>query len=1202
MRLERLDLLAFGGFTDRSLDLSAGPHRLHLIFGPNESGKSTTLRAITGLLYGIESRTQDNFLHSNAKIRVGGHIVDAQNGSLEFVRRKGNRNTLLNPDGSAQDEANLARFLTAIDKEIFERQFGLNHPRLNEGGQSISQGEGDLGEILFAAGAGLGQLTNIQQILKKKQSDLFLRSGANPAINKNLERLKQARREMKEALLKPADYVQRVQAYEQLAAETKELREQVQKRKTRLDRDRRRLEALPLVARRAILCEELKACEGIPILSKDFAERHRAADRKRMLVEEQRQRIENGLKDLQTEWDAISSDENALRHGQQITSLYERLESWKKTLRKLPDIGAEIDSLQRQIANDLKRINHDAATVDMESLEIPVARREAIQNLFNQYGGLNEKVSSAERTLKELQQQAEEAERSERGSAPPTDPQALAVVLEQIGQPQLLLDQLRTAEKNCNKRLQRAESELQKLDGFQGTLDEVFNLRIPSAAKIAEETKQLERLAKNLQHSIDQIHAGEEKLTEITDKLAAARGKQSLPSEADLAKLRQVRDDQLQGLGLKQDASGGEWAILGKAIADADACVDILRSEVQRVERRAQLEHEQGVLQTQLENLAEARQEADAAYSEAWRQWLDLWQQHGIRADQPAVMKDWVAAFDRLQQMHGDLDDAQLAVREAKQSVALAVNRLQTALRFAEVPAGSGLPEGTHTEQDLAPSEDDRPLLDVLESPHEEWLGDGEEPVHQSSSPEPPLEHPQDLIWLYTTAKHQLEQQRARFSDFQQQAQARQLLKSQLPRAERHLEECNAEMQTWRTHWKAATSYLNQSADLHPDSINRIIHDIDAVLRLNEDRARLEQQRDSIQRESDLFVNEVQDLLDLMELPADEDPAKSVLQLWQELNAQQTNHQQRASLRKQLEQSEQQKSQMQVDWESAETELKILIKEAGCERADDLSAVEQQALKRDQLVLERTSLDSHLQTLAGSGDLAAFVEMVETTDASELQDQVTCEEAELAEIDERLTEQLQRLGQLRSDVEAMDGRGAAAQAQQELQDSLAKIRRDAMDYATLRVADIALQQAIERYRETNQGPVLARAESLFARLTLNDYSGLRADFDERGRPVLVGLRGSDMVPVTAMSDGTADALYLSLRLASLESHLKRRGPFPLVLDDILIQFDDGRSAAALKILAELSQQTQVLFFTHHQHLLDLAKETLQPNEYHSHAL
>jgi uncharacterized protein YhaN len=137
---------------------------------------------------------------------------------------------------------------------------------------------------------------------------------------------------------------------------------------------------------------------------------------------------------------------------------------------------------------------------------------------------------------------------------------------------------------------------------------------------------------------------------------------------------------------------------------------------------------------------------------------------------------------------------------------------------------------------------------------------------------------------------------------------------------------------------------------------------------------------------------------------------------------------------------------------------------------------------------------------------------------------------------------------------------------------------------------------MERFRETSQGPILRAASELFGRITCGSFEGLRADQDADGSPVLVGVRpgGRETVPIEGMSDGTADQLYLSLRLAGLEHYLAANDPMPFVVDDILIKFDNDRAAAALQALARLSEKTQVIFFTHHKHLSDMAQKRIDP--------
>ena len=70
-----------------------------------------------------------------------------------------------------------------------------------------------------------------------------------------------------------------------------------------------------------------------------------------------------------------------------------------------------------------------------------------------------------------------------------------------------------------------------------------------------------------------------------------------------------------------------------------------------------------------------------------------------------------------------------------------------------------------------------------------------------------------------------------------------------------------------------------------------------------------------------------------------------------------------------------------------------------------------------------------------------------------------------------------------------------------------------------------------------------------------------------------------------MSDGTRDQLYLALRMAALELHLGQAQSLPFVADDLFVNYDDARAKAGLEELKVLSASAQVLFLSHHDHLV-----------------
>ena len=124
--------------------------------------------------------------------------------------------------------------------------------------------------------------------------------------------------------------------------------------------------------------------------------------------------------------------------------------------------------------------------------------------------------------------------------------------------------------------------------------------------------------------------------------------------------------------------------------------------------------------------------------------------------------------------------------------------------------------------------------------------------------------------------------------------------------------------------------------------------------------------------------------------------------------------------------------------------------------------------------------------------------------------------------------------------------------------------------------------------------MLVRASELFSRLTLGRFRRLLVDFDGDASRLAGITRDDKVVPVAGMSEGTIDQLFLALRLAAVEDAAAAGARLPFLADDLFINYDDQRAAAGFEVLGELARTTQVLFFTHHQHLVSIAEKALAP--------
>ncbi len=1192
MILARLDLKAFGRFTDVSLDLSAGPRRFHLVYGPNESGKSTSLRAITSLLFGIPHLTEDNFLHANTQLRIGGLLVEGEQ-ELDCVRRKGKKATLRDAqDDQPLDESFMESMLGGIRRETFLTRFGLSHDELVAGGAAILSGEGDLGQILFSAGAGIGRLRQIQDELDEVASALFTPRGTKTSIAKSIQKLEEQRSELKRSQVPPAQYRDLTDRLETRRTEAARLGKQIEQSLSEHNRLRHFQQALPLIPRWRSTIESLKACRDTPRLDEAFTERRRQAVSDREVARSRHTELLGRITEMSSRLEAIPVDEAIIRHQTEIQSVFQEVAARSKADRDREGLFRNRSNVDRKIADLLGQLTVDVPAHQsdehwtevmeqaIEKLKVPESIRNRIRQLGSSYEKLisqrNEASDFVESTKRRLNDLSEELE----SLGTPEDPILICNAIDAVGNPQGMLESV-AEQRETNETLgQRCERLLRRLDGFEGTLDEAVELNLPAGEQLRSLADAMERAGRKLESAQQQRDERSREHEELALQLRQQQSELPLPTVAELIQARQQRDAVVTQL--RQQAAQGVQSTpteltaaideLCRRIDLADRLTDTMRSHHQQIHQREQGTIRLTRLNEQLNQCDAELATASKRLAEAQQQWDAIWTQVGVRPGAPAQMQRWMTDHELLCETCNQWRDGEKRLEQLQHRIQVAAARLSKALSNKSRP-------GARTRQTVGPDTYQGSLFD---------------------------EAPEDnLISLYDEALAARSESTQRRQAFESLRRRREELAEELPKAETRLETAQRQVEQWRDEWQRITESFTGSERIGTDEVSLMLEQITELHNKKRERDILVRRIHSIGEDDAEFQSRVERLVasTKTDFSAGTSPTVIAQELYQRLQSARTAIQTRDTLREQIELSKQRMAEAQSQQQACEAVLKQLCMEANCESPDQLPEIEQVARRRAELEGDLRELENQLSILAGDNDLAEFIRQAGQQQPGPLENQIAECEVAMKELRERQSEWQQEIGAIQHELRRIDGSGRASELVQTIQFTAGELARDCEEFARAKVASIMLRRAIDHYRTAHQSPILQHANKYFRQLTCESYRELRPDYDAKGRSTLFGIRaGGEAVPAANMSDGTADALYLALRLASLEYQIGLSKPIPLVIDDCLIQLDDDRASAALQAFSDLSETTQVILFTHHQHVVDLARNQLRQGDFHLHRL
>lgn len=1172
MRIRELRLLRYGKFTDRLLALPHAPQDIHLVVGANEAGKSTMRRALSDWLFGFPTRsTGMDFLHPMQDLRLGGIIEDnpasreepssgqdtatggtkekgpsdGQIRSLNFERRKGQKNTLRTPADEPLPDSTLHEWLGSLQADEFRRMYALDHATLVEGSESILQASDDIGRMLFQAAAGIEHLGDALKALQQEADSLWApRKSGNRVFYQQQDAYEDARRTLGQAQLRTRDWKESHDALMDVQHQLEEARSkhaEIQQHIHRLERIRR-VQPLLRDAEAVRQRQEALQASGMPPLLPDNARQiFEQASRQGVLVQAEMMRLQTALSELDQALAAITLDTPVLARADEITRLDEarvqchdhpaRLQRHQEKLQTLrarvKALAAELDWPAEDEAAVARRIPDPAWRERMaELIHQHQARQHAVEKARHERDAQAQNLSQWQAQLQSLASEG-------------IDP-TLSDLLEQarrLGDPDAQSDALASERQRLDATL---EATLAGMGPWRQPIDRLQAMLVPEASQVDalrvqqhDDARALQARQEALQKKIQDIQQQEQALLQLV------RHHQPVSRE-DVAQARRQRDDDWQAIKADPTTLPARAGAFEARIHEADALADA------RLER-AQHEADRQSYANQLEKLKLERTgiESDIqAIETRMARRLTDWQTQAAACSLPDLPLDTAPTWLKRHQDALEL----LARRQTAEHQLQALHQRVEALRQA--------------------------LTDRLALPATTRLDDA------------------------------LRQARERLETAQRIAGRRSTLEAQIQDAQRRLvplqtalTQAESQWQEWQQAWQAALAEAG-----HEDTLP--VEQLETRLARMQDIQTLLAQMDSLRADEieplqsalDSWIRHARTLADQLmpDAPADMSVQDMALTLAGRLKATRQDEaehhrlqQQQARDRQALEAARQQ--QIQVD-----ALLQPLRVAAGIDDLALLGPAIARSEERQQIEHEIRRIETALRE-AGDGQP---LESLRTEAASIEPDQLQVELNRLGTEARQIVEDISRLGaqhgQLKAAFDALNGSDAAARAAARQQEAAAGMAEAAERYLRLKTAARLLQWSMERFRQTRQGPMLARASEIFQALTLGSFSRLLVDADSHDSPRLMSIRadGNKPVEVPGLSEGTRDQLYLALRLAALDQQASQGSRMPLIADDLFINFDDRRTEAGLQVLGELSRRMQVILLTHHDHLVPLARQVL----------
>ncbi len=1134
MRLARLDLTRYGKFTDRVLDFGArvdGRPDLHLVYGPNEAGKSTAFSAFLDLLFGIETRSRYNFLHPYNTMRVGGRIAFA-GGEQELFRVKRAGGSLFDDASRPLSEALVGGELGGIDRAAYRTMFSLDDETLEAGGNSILASKGDLGQLLFSASAGLAELSRTLGDLRLEADGFHRPKKHGTALSELKARLAdcKARRDAVDTFA--TQYGQLVATRDRAAAAYAEARAALAAARTRHDAVARLLGALPRLAALRDIRRELAPLDALPEAPAGWAAELPDLMRREIALDAERGTLDAAAAALAAEVEGIAPDGEALALAPRVDRMADPRGRHRAAARDLPDLRLKLRDADRAVADLLLRLGRPAGDDPVRAV-VPAGAAGALRGLMERRSGIVARHAAARAERGEAQRLLAEAKDrlgDAAGDGAVLGRLAAAVASLRGGDGAA---RLRVAERALPRLVDALDERMRDLAPWAGDVAALARLQLPDGAAfealLAARAEAEARLARAHEEA-ERLGAERDRLRAEAEALGEIAG---VVGDGEAGALRAARERAWAEHRARLDAASAE------AFEDLMRRDDIVTGarfgragDVAKLHQLhlalATLEVDHAAAGRRRDAAARARDAAAAAVAEALRPVVPP-----LPEPLAARLGPWSARRDAALAAASALRNAGRDRDEAATDLAAACDGLAAALVEAGADQGPAAP------------------LDRL-------LAAADAALDRASA----------LKGLWAQAE-----------DRRRDAEAR-------ARALAEAEDADA---AWHVAWAEACAAAGLDGAPSVDAVGEVLKAAAELAPLLGVRASLAGRVAAAERDGDAFLAEVAAVGAALGIDGDAPPDERDDAILRRVAEARRLAEARAGAERRLAEARERRTAAARAAEALGRRARTMADHFGVDTLSEVDGRLRDAARRTALRDGAEAAGREIRDALRLDDAAAAEAELDGLDRAALEAERAEIEPRLSDLDERARELFAADARALDAVEAVGGDDAVARIDAERRNVLLDVEEQARRHLRLRAGVAAAEAALRHYRDRHRSAMMGRASGAFRDVSRGAYTGL-ATQPEKDAEVLLGVAADGSTKLaTDMSKGTRFQLYLALRIAGYHEFAATRRAVPFVADDIMETFDDFRAEEAFRLFAGMAAVGQVIYLTHHRHLIDVAR-------------